>query len=484
MEFFPNFRTIVRIGNFYLGFYPVLLSIGAVLVYLFSVRNLKKNGYSSELGDDLFIGCTVCGVIGARLWYCVFYDFEGYFSNPISILKTWEGGLAIQGCIIGACIFVYFYAKKKRYSILRILDCIFPNILIGQALGRWGNFFNQEAYGRVVQESFYRGWPAFIKDHMYIGGEYREPTFLYESIFNIIGFFLINNIYKKYRKNRRGDLVYAYLMWYGVTRTIVETFRSDSLMLGPFKMAQLTGMFFAVIGALGTFGVFRKLTTIRPVVLFDFDQTIGNTEPIISATFRKMFEKYLPDHPFTDAERKAVLGPTLRQSFERYHFPGNVEDLENEYRVINRQMHTAELLKPMPHADELLKELKKQGYKVGIFSNKRNETVALGLDIIGLRDQVDCIVGMDDVTAHKPDPEGIRKAVIALDGNHDSCIYVGDVKNDVITGKNAHAFSIGYNVNREEADALWDAKPNAVAYDLLDILEILKGEHEWTDNLT
>ncbi len=484
MEFFPNFRTILRIGKFSLGFYPVLLSLGAILVYLFSLRNLKKDKYPQDLGDDLFIGCTICGVIGARLWYCIFYDFEGYFSDPLSILRTWEGGLAIQGCIVGAVIFVYFYAKKKRYSLLRILDCIFPNILIGQAIGRWGNFFNQEAYGREVSEAFYAKWPAFIRNHMYIDGAYREPTFLYECVFNLLGFFLINCIYKKYRKNRRGDLVYAYLMWYGVTRTIVESMRSDSLMLGPFKMAQLTGMFFAVVGALGTFGLFRKWTVKKPVLLFDFDQTIGNTEPIISLTFQKMFEKYLPDHPFGEAEKRSVLGPTLRESFERYHFPGNVEDLEKEYRAINKALHTPENLKPMPNADVLLKELKKQGYKVGIFSNKRKETVALGLEIIGLKDYVDCIIGMDDVLSPKPDPEGIRKGVIALDGSLDSVIYVGDVKNDIITGQNAHAFSIGYNVDRAQADALKEVNPNYVAYDLVEILDVLKGEYEWTDNLT
>ena len=192
MQFFPNFHTILSIGNFELRWYAVLLCTGSLILYWFTCRDLKAHGYPEDTGDDLFIGCAICAVIGARLWYCLLYDFKYYMSNPLRILKTWEGGLAIHGAILGGVLFVLYYCYKKKYSPLRICDCVFPNMLIGQALGRWGNFFNQEAFGRVVSESFYDGWPAFIKDHMLIGGQYQEPTFLYESACNLLGFLLIH----------------------------------------------------------------------------------------------------------------------------------------------------------------------------------------------------------------------------------------------------------------------------------------------------
>ena len=484
MTFFPNFRTFVQIGSFSLGWYPILLTSGAILVYKLSEVNTLKNGYSKDMTDDLFIYGTIGGVIGARLWYVIFYDLKMYLSDPISIFKTWEGGLAIQGTIVGAALAIFLYCRKHHYDIFRVLDCIFPNVLIGQALGRWGNFFNQEAFGRVVDASYYNGWPSFIADHMYIGGAYREPTFLYESVLNLAGFLFINLWFKKKRNNRRGDLIYIYLIWYGIDRIIVETFRSDSLMLGPLKMAQVTSVVFLIIGFSGLKGYIRKWVCRRPVILFDFDQTIINSEPIISETFRQMFEKYLPEHGFSEEDAKNVLGPTLQESFERYHFPEETDKLVAEYRAINRALHTPEHLKAMPHAEELLKSLKAQGYKTGIVSNKMNATVKLGLQVIGLSQYFDCIVGSDEVENVKPNPEGIHKATVLLDGSYDNCIYVGDVKGDIETGRNAMAYTIGYNTDKDAAERLLEAGANTVVTDLSDILEVLKGDHEWTKNLT
>ena len=179
-----------------------------------------------------------------------------------------------------------------------------------------------------------------------------------------------------------------------------------------------------------------------------------------------------------------MIGPTLKESFEYYQFPKDTEELIAEYREINRSLHTPEHLKAMPNAKELLLELKKRGYKVGIVSNKMKATVEFGADIIGIRETIDCVVGMDNVTKTKPDPEGIFTATVELGGNHDCCIYVGDVKGDIITGRNAMAYTFGYNVDPKEAETLWEAQPNEVITDLIQILESLEGDHEWTINLT
>ena len=170
----------------------------------------------------------------------------------------WEGGLAIQGGLVGGVIFAYFFTKKNKMNFIRLADAVFPNILVAQAIGRWGNFANQEAFGRAVDASYFEGWPTFIANHMFIQGAYREPTFLYESVLNIVGFLLIVLVYKRFSKVRRGDMVYAYLMWYGVIRFFIEGLRSDSLMFFGLRSAQIVSIIFIILGVLGSLGVFRK----------------------------------------------------------------------------------------------------------------------------------------------------------------------------------------------------------------------------------
>ena len=179
------------IGPISIKWYAVLILAGAYLAYYLSYRNLKKMGYKSDLTDDLFFGALLSGVIGARLWFVVFFDLNYYLTRPLEILMTWQGGLAIQGGLFGGVLFGLWFLKRKKADFIRVADAIVPNILVAQAIGRWGNFLNQEAYGRVVEESFYSGWPQLIKDQMFIAGQFREPTFLYESVLNIVGFLLI-----------------------------------------------------------------------------------------------------------------------------------------------------------------------------------------------------------------------------------------------------------------------------------------------------
>ena len=191
MVFFKDLSSFVDIGSFSIKWYAVLILIGAFAAYYVIQKNLTKLGYESSMIDDLFFGSLVSGIVGARLWYVVFYDLQSYLANPISILMTWQGGMAIQGGLLLGALFAFFFLKRKGISFMRFADNIVPNILIAQAIGRWGNFMNQEAYGRVVDEAYFNLFPAFIKNIMFIDGAYREPTFLYESVLNIIGYILI-----------------------------------------------------------------------------------------------------------------------------------------------------------------------------------------------------------------------------------------------------------------------------------------------------
>ncbi|PKM65319.1 MAG: prolipoprotein diacylglyceryl transferase [Firmicutes bacterium HGW-Firmicutes-19] len=480
MKFFPDLQTFMDIGPISIKWYAVLILAGAYLAYYLSFRNLKKMGYKSDLTDDLFFGALLSGVIGARLWFVLFFDLNYYLSRPLEIFMTWQGGLAIQGGLFGGVLFGLWFVKRKKLNFMRFADAIVPNILVAQAIGRWGNFLNQEAYGRVVQESFYNGWPQLIKNQMFIAGQFREPTFLYESAANIVGFLLIAVVLKKFSKPKRGDMVYAYLMWYGVTRFFIEGLRSDSLMFMGLRSAQLVSIAFIIIGVLGTLGVFRKLLKKeKPVILFDFDGTLMDTEPAIIESFKQVFGKYAPDTIITREMELSFLGPTLWETFKKYLPEEDADKLVEEYRIINFEMHKTHV-KPMEGAKELLTGLKEQGYKIGIVSSKLTDAIDLGLNMFEMKDYFDVVIGLEQVKKHKPDPEGLFEACKKLNIGHDSAIYIGDTQGDVLAGINAGMFTIAYATDQERKDMLDKLKPTRLISSLSEINDVLKEDVEWT----
>lgn len=162
MEFFPDIKTVVSLGSVTITWYALFILTGALLAYYLSIRTLKKWGYETAMFEDFFIWMLPIGIIGARLYY-VLFEWDLYVSDPIRILYIWEGGLAIHGGLIAAILFGLWYFRKKAIDGLRVMDAIFPNILIAQAIGRWGNFINQEAYGRVVSEAYFDHFPDLSK---------------------------------------------------------------------------------------------------------------------------------------------------------------------------------------------------------------------------------------------------------------------------------------------------------------------------------
>lgn len=484
MVFFKDLSSFVDIGTISIKWYAVLILIGAFSAFYVSTKNLQKLGYPSGMIDDLFFGSLVSGIVGARLWYVLFYDLQTYIANPISILMTWQGGMAIQGGLLLGALFAFFFLKRKGISFMRFADAIVPNILIAQAIGRWGNFMNQEAYGKIVDEAYFNLFPAFIKNNMLIGGAYREPTFLYESVLNIVGFILIVYVLKRFSDNRRGDLMYAYLMWYGVTRFWVEGLRTDSLMFMGFRMAQLTSVAFILIGLLGKLGVYdRFMKKKKPVLLFDFDGTLGDTEPLIIESMKHTIKHFRPEVQISRDDEISFLGPTLNTILARYLNESEIEEGIKIYRENNKELHP-QLIKPMPNAIELIHDLKAEGYTIGIVSSKKKEMVEYGVQLIGLENQFDVIIGYDEVKQHKPSPEGIFNACKALGIDHDNCVYVGDTSTDILASNNAGLYSIAYLTHPERRDAIMEAKPNATVEDLLEIKEILKRNQTWTRSLT
>lgn len=487
MEFLPNMKTLLSIGPITITWYALFILCGALLAYWLSIRTLKKWGYSTALFEDFFIYMLPVGIIGARLYY-VLFEWELYAADPIRIFYIWEGGLAIHGGLIAATIFGLWYFRKQAVDGLRLMDAIFPNVLIAQAIGRWGNFINQEAYGRVVSESYYRFFPSLIKDQMYIAGQYREPTFLYESLLNLLGWVLITFVYRKHGRKKRGDLAFAYLCWYGVVRFWIETMRTDALMLGSLKMAQVVSLLFVAIGILGILGVFDRLlgrvwpfSRQKPVVLFDLDGTLVDTKDLIYASFIHTFRKYMPEHTLTQEELASFLGPTLKESFGKYFREDQLDEIIAYYRAFNHEYHNL-YVKGFAGAQETLAALKAQGYMVGVVSNKVEHTIKMGLEAFHLDPYVDVIVGAQDVEHPKPNPEGLILACAKLYHNHDDVIYVGDSVSDIAAAKNMAAFSVAAAFDPQREQALRAANPCRVIHQLTEMLDLVKEDCEWSDN--
>ena len=240
--------TLLDLGFFSIKWYSFFIFIGIITALFVIIKEyIKKDSNKDNLIDILFYGILI-GILGARIYY-VLFNIDYYISSPLEIFEIWNGGLAIHGGIIAALIFVFIYSKKKKMNFLLLLDILVVGVIIAQSLGRWGNFFNGEAYGRIVSLSFLKGLhlPKFIIDGMYINGYYREPTFLYESVFSFLGFIVLLLV-RKIKKLRIGQLSGIYFLWYGIERFIIESFRSDSLMIGSLKQAQIISIISCIVG--------------------------------------------------------------------------------------------------------------------------------------------------------------------------------------------------------------------------------------------
>ncbi len=239
---------LLKIGNITIYWYSIMILIGFLIASYLIIRESAQLKIKKEIIMDLLFYTIIIGILGARIYY-VLFNIDYYSKNLTDIFKVWEGGLAIHGGIIAGTIFIIIYTKKKNLNPLKTLDMCVPGLLVGQAIGRWGNFFNQEAHGPVTSLEHLKYLPKFIQKGMYIDGEYYMPTFLYESILCIVGLIIVLIIRKKL-KLKNGQITGFYLIWYGITRAIIESFRTDSLMLIGLKQAQIISIIMITIGTI------------------------------------------------------------------------------------------------------------------------------------------------------------------------------------------------------------------------------------------
>ncbi len=228
-----------QIGPFSIRWYGIIIDTAFILGSVLAYCHARKSRLNTDHLLNMIILIIPSAMIGARLYYVIF-NWSSYASNPLEALAIWHGGLAIHGGLLGGVIAGYLYIRKHKLDFWKFADVVAPSIIMGQCIGRWGNFINQEAFGSPVSIDYISRFPEFIQKQMYIGNQYYHPAFLYESLWDFLVFLILIIVFR--RKHFDGQIMLLYLILYSTGRFFIESLRMDSLMLGPFKLAQLISL--------------------------------------------------------------------------------------------------------------------------------------------------------------------------------------------------------------------------------------------------
>lgn len=252
-------RILISLGPITIYWYSFLIFLSILLGLLIIKKEVSKTSLDKDFIFDLIFYLIPICIIGARLYYVIF-NFSVFKDNLLDIFKIWEGGLAIYGVVISGILFIIYYCKKKKQSILLTLDILAPCLILGQAIGRWGNFFNSEAHGALTSLEYLQKIhiPKFIIDGMYINGNYYIPTFLYESIWCIIGFIVLLIIKNKIKYKKEGIIICSYFIFYSIGRFFIEGLRTDSLYFFNIRVSQLVSIILLLIGIIGLILIKRR----------------------------------------------------------------------------------------------------------------------------------------------------------------------------------------------------------------------------------
>ena len=235
----------LQLGPISIRWYAICIVSGLILAVYLSMKEAPRKKIDPDAIIDFILVAFPLAIVGARLYYVTFE--WGYYSQHLGeIFAIWNGGIAIYGGLLTGALVLYLFSRRRLIEPIDFLDIAAPSVMIAQSIGRWGNFFNQEAYGAAVKSLNYL--PSFIRDQMYIDGSYRQPTFLYESIWNLLGFLLILILRRKPQFLRQGEVTAFYLIWYGFGRMIIEGMRTDSLMFAGLRVSQWLSMILILVG--------------------------------------------------------------------------------------------------------------------------------------------------------------------------------------------------------------------------------------------
>ena len=242
---------VIQIGPLSLHIYGLIIGVGLMLAVLYGWRRSRQFGIKTDDITDGVLWIVPFAIVCARAYYCIFEWDERFADDPISVLYIWNGGLAIYGGIIGAVIGVAVFCYFKKIKLPALLDLVLLGFLIGQSIGRWGNFFNREAFGAetdiFIRMGLFQNADGSYSNVMH----YFHPTFLYESLWNAVGFVLLHFLSKK--RQYDGQIALGYVLWYGLGRTFIEGLRTDSLMWGDFRVSQILAGATAIAAAVTLF---------------------------------------------------------------------------------------------------------------------------------------------------------------------------------------------------------------------------------------
>jgi len=248
--------------------YGVLMALGILIAIGFTLLEGRRKKLTEDEILDMCLVIIPSGVVGARLYYVIF-EWASYAADPIRILYLWEGGLAIYGAVIGGLTGMFVYSRVKKIRFLKLADCIAPGLVLAQAIGRWGNYFNQEAFGLPINNGGLMWFPfaVYIEGYHTFNGQicynpYHMATFFYESMWCLMVFIILWSVRKRFKHD--GDAFLTYALLYGMERMVVEAFRGDSLYLirpgvlmpGGIRVSQLIS--FVVVAAVLTFFIIRR----------------------------------------------------------------------------------------------------------------------------------------------------------------------------------------------------------------------------------
>lgn len=235
----------LQLGPISIRWYAICIVSGLILAVYLSMKEAPRKKIDPDAIIDFILIAFPLAIVGARLYYVIF-EWGYYSQHPGEIFAIWNGGIAIYGGLLTGALVLYLFSRRRLIEPIDFLDIAAPSVMIAQSIGRWGNFFNQEAYGAAVKSLNYL--PSFIRDQMYIDGSYRQPTFLYESSWNFLGFLLILILRRKPQFLRQGEITAFYLIWYGFGRMIIEGMRTDSLMFAGLRVSQWLSMILILVG--------------------------------------------------------------------------------------------------------------------------------------------------------------------------------------------------------------------------------------------
>ena len=444
MIFFPDPKTFLLIGTFAIQWHTISFIAACVAGFLYISKMMQEHGYNQHVSDQIFGLALLGGIVGGRIGWVLTnlkeYSLYGWYAFYIT-----DGGFEEVTALLMIGLLVYYYCRQHRMSFFRTMDVLSIAMMLVSMITRTG---------RAI----------------------AEPRLWLVILIEIIAIQFIYYVFHPYKEGeKRGDIYALTLLWIGVFQLIANVFKLDSHAANTLFLSVL-----AEAGGILLYIRNRKYKAPKPLIFFDFDGTIMDSEGMVINCFMHMFEKYGDPADFTHEKQLEVFGPPLEEEMAKLFPDRDPKVMVQEYRLYQNTLPEKHIVELLPNTEVVLRELKKRGYKIGIVTSRLTDSCVMWLKEFGIYDLFDVVLGRDQFIRPKPAPDGLVKACEKLGHGHDSMIYVGDNASDIRAAKNAGAFAVSYMSNKEKYKRIMAEKPNYIINELGELLPILDADHAWT----